>query len=71
MESMREKWTVERLDDLNRKVDDLARTMNQRFDTMERRFEGIDRRIDKLVYGLSGTFIAGFIGLASLIVGLR
>ena len=46
MEAVREKWTDERLDDLNRKVDDLARRMDLRFDSMDRRFEGIDRRLD-------------------------
>lgn len=68
MDLMREKWTDERLDDLNRKVDDLARTMNQRFDSTERRFEGIDRRLDRLLLGLSTVFITGFIGLGSLVV---
>jgi hypothetical protein len=61
MELMREKWTDERLDDLNAKVDVLGRRMDQRF-------EGIDRRLDRLLLGLSTTFIAGFIGLGSLIV---
>ena len=45
MELMREKWTDERLDDLNGKVDDLGRRMDLRFDTVDRRFEAIDRRM--------------------------
>jgi hypothetical protein len=61
MELMRDRWTDERLDDLNAKVDDLARRMDLRF-------EGIDKRLDRLLLGLCTTFIAGFIGLGSLII---
>ena len=68
MEAVREKWTDERLDDLNAKVDDLGRRIDLRFDAMERRFESIERRLDRMSIGLCSMYIAGFVGLASLIV---
>jgi len=38
---VRESWTDERLDDLNKKVDD-------GFDKVDKRFEQVDKRFDKL-----------------------
>jgi hypothetical protein len=64
---MREKWTDERLDDLNGKVDDLGRRMDLRFDAVERRFEAMDRRFDTMQW----VMVTGFLTLAGLIVGLR
>jgi hypothetical protein len=73
MELMREKWTDERLDDLNGKVDDLGRRMDLRFDgvdrrfeAMERRFEGFERRFDRMQWLL----VTGFLSLGGLIVTL-
>jgi hypothetical protein len=66
MEAVREKWTDERLDDLNRKVDELGRRMDLRFDAVERRFEAIDRRFDTMQW----VMVTGFLTLAGLIVGL-
>jgi hypothetical protein len=68
MELMREKWTDERLDDLNGKVDDLGRRMDLRFDSVDRRFERIDQRIDRLTWVMTTTMITGFLTLAGLIV---
>jgi hypothetical protein len=68
MELMREKWTDERLDDLNGKVDDLGRRMDLRFDSVDRRFEGIDQRIDRLTWVMTTTLVTGFLTLAGLIV---
>jgi hypothetical protein len=75
MEAVREKWTDERLDDLNGKVDALGRridlrfdSVDRRFESIDRRFEGIDRRLDRLLWGMSATFTTGFLGLAGLIV---
>jgi hypothetical protein len=59
MQSMREKWTDERLDDLNdrvtwgfervdRDIRDLRGEMNSRFDAMEARFTAVDARLDAL-----------------------
>jgi hypothetical protein len=41
MEAMRNSWTDDRLDDLNRKVD-------HGFERMEEQFDGVDRRLDRL-----------------------
>jgi hypothetical protein len=68
MEAVREKWTDERLDDLNGKVDDLGHRMELRFDSMERRFDAMDRRFDSMMRFTMGTFISGFVALATLIV---
>ena len=68
MEAVREKWTDERLDDLNGKVDDLGRRMDLRFDSVDRRFERIDQRIDRLTWVMTTTMITGFLSLAGLIV---
>jgi hypothetical protein len=61
MDAVREKWTDQRLDDLNAKVDDLGRRMDLRF-------ERIDQRIDRLTWVMTTTMITGFMGLAGLIV---
>jgi hypothetical protein len=66
MEVVREKWTDERLDDLNGKVDDLGRRMDLRFDSMDRRFEAADRRFARLQW----VMVTGFFTLAGLIAGL-
>ena len=75
MDAVRDRWTDERLDDLNGKVDDLGRRMDLRFDGMERRFEGVGRRfegiegrIDRLTWVMATTMIIGFLTLAGLIV---
>jgi hypothetical protein len=39
MQTMRESWTDERLDDFRAEV-------NRRFDGVDRRFDGVDRRFD-------------------------
>jgi tetrahydromethanopterin S-methyltransferase subunit G len=55
----REKWTDERLDDLNKKVDDgfarldgdimgLRQDMNARFNAVDARFDSVDARFDSL-----------------------
>jgi hypothetical protein len=68
METVREKWTDGRLDDLSGKVDDLGRRMDLRFDGIDRRFGGIDGRIDRLTWVMTTTLITGFLTLAGLIV---
>jgi hypothetical protein len=73
MEAVREKWTDERLDDLNSKADDLGRRMDhrfdavdRRFDSIDRRFEGIDRRferIDTRLDSMNRVMIQGFVAM--------
>ncbi|HEX5929590.1 MAG TPA: hypothetical protein VFY48_09370 [Solirubrobacterales bacterium] len=47
MEAMREAWTDDRLDYLNRRVDDGFTEVNRRFEEVDRRFEEVDRRFDR------------------------
>ncbi len=48
MQTMREAWTDERLDDLNAKVDRGFERMEQRFDRLELRFERVDERFERV-----------------------
>jgi len=59
MDTMREAWSDERLDDLNSKVGDLGRRMdlgfaqlraemNARFDRMDARFDRVDERFERM-----------------------
>lgn len=72
----REKWTDERLDDLNKKVDDVRTEMRGGFarvdadirelrSEMNRRFEAVDARFD----ALNGRLLAGFFVLLAAIIG--
>ena len=65
----REKWTDERLDDLNKKVDDgfarldadvrgLRSEMNERFNAVDARFDAMNRNM-----------IAGFFVVVAAIIG--
>jgi tetrahydromethanopterin S-methyltransferase subunit G len=65
MESVRDKWTDERLDDLNRRVDggfregrEESRTlrveMNERFVEVNERFGRVDSRLDAIDVRLDG-----------------
>ncbi|HEX6206262.1 MAG TPA: hypothetical protein VFZ29_10715 [Solirubrobacterales bacterium] len=58
MMNPREKWTDERLDDLDRKVDrgfaDLKAEMKAGFDRMDARFEKMDDRFHSLNLALLG-----------------
>lgn len=52
MEAMRERWTDDRMDDLNGKVDALRLEMRTEFAAvrgeMDRRFDKVDERFDKV-----------------------
>lgn len=58
MQTMREKWTDERLDDLNKKVDDGFHRIDQRFAQVDQRFGQIDARFDSLQRLMLQGFIA-------------
>ncbi|MDQ3724831.1 MAG: hypothetical protein M3335_02890 [Actinomycetota bacterium] len=72
----REKWTDERLDDLNKKVGDgfgrvegqikdLRGEMNSRFDRVDARFDSVNERFDALNRNLVGglfVVVAAMIG---------
>jgi hypothetical protein len=59
MMSPREKWTDERLDDLNEKVDRGFARMDARFEHLEGRFDALNRTL----FGGYFVMIAGLIGL--------
>jgi tetrahydromethanopterin S-methyltransferase subunit G len=70
----RERWTDDRLDDLNKKVDDGFQEVGARFDRLEARFEArmdkqfgeLNQRFDRMQFTLIGSaaaIIAALIGL--------
>jgi hypothetical protein len=76
----REKWTDERLDDLNKKVDDgfarldgdikdLRREMNARFDSVDNRFDSMKNSIDARFDAVNRNMIAGFFVVVAAILG--
>ena len=79
MDSVREAWTDERLDDLNRMVDEGFREMGEEFRAvragMNTRLERVDARLDVIqrtmvqaVVTMTAAMLTGFVGLAALIV---
>ncbi len=82
METMvRENWTDERLDDLNEKVGKGFADSDKRFDKLEDRvealqkemnlrFEGFHKNLLQALVGMFGVVIAGFVGIAGLIIAL-
>lgn len=46
MQTMRESWTDERLDDLNAKVDRGFAQVDERFAQVDKRFEQVDQRFE-------------------------
>jgi hypothetical protein len=62
METMREAWTDDRLDDLNHKVDEGFRKVDKRFDRLEdeidARFNRVDDKFDSLEARLDERFDA-------------
>jgi hypothetical protein len=70
MMTPREKWTDERLDDLNKKVDDGFARMDARFDAMEERFDGkFDALNRTLIWGAVAVIVA-LIGSNATLVGI-
>lgn len=74
MEAMRQSWSDERLDDLNRRVDEgfnrvdrqfaeLRAEMNLRFDHSEARFDSLQQTMIKIGAGMIGTLILAFGGV--------
>jgi hypothetical protein len=63
MQTMRESWTDERLDDLNSKVDRGFDRVDARFDRVDARFERVDdrfERVDADIQSLRGEMNARF-----------
>ncbi len=74
MERVRDAWTDERLDDLNRRVDagfrearDEIRALraetSTRFDAMDARFDAMQRGITQGFVGMTAAIVAALIGL--------
>jgi hypothetical protein len=67
MEAMREKWTDERLDDLNARVTEgfqrVDADLRELRSDMNNRFEAMQRLIIQVGGGLFGTMIIGFLSL--------
>jgi hypothetical protein len=68
MNAVREKWTDERLDDLNDRVTDgfrrvdnefraLRAEMNGRFDAVDAKFDAMQKLMIQLFAGMIGTFL--------------
>ena len=82
METMRESWTDDRLDDLNSKVDDLRvemkeefasvrREMREGFDRVDDRFQAMDERLfatHRMMMGFCGLMFTALIGLIATFV---
>lgn len=78
MQTMRESWTDERLDDLNARVSEGFQRLDGRIDRVEEeirelrtemnaRFDSMQRTMVQMAVGLSVGMLAGFGGLAALI----
>ena len=62
METVRESWTDERLDDLSKAVTELSRRMDARFESMEARVDSSQRTMIQLI----GIMFATIVGLISV-----
>ena len=60
METMRESWTDERLDDLNHRVGEGFRRVDARFDRVDDRFDSLQRTLLQIGGGTIAALIAGF-----------
>lgn len=67
--AMRERWTDERLDDLNGKVDDGFRRMDERFAAVDARFAQVDARLDAMQRTMTQGFLALFGTQITLFLG--
>ncbi|MDQ3724615.1 MAG: hypothetical protein M3335_01790 [Actinomycetota bacterium] len=75
MQTMRESWTDERLDEFGKRiderfdrVDEKFDRVDERFDDIDKRFEQVDKRLDRLADGLESVqraLIFGAIAMSS------
>ncbi len=54
--TMRDRWTDDRLDDLNGKVDDGFKRMDEQFARVDKKFDRIDARFERLDERLARDF---------------
>lgn len=74
MEAVRESWTDERLDNFRDRVEERFDSVDRRFDNVDRRLERVEDGLDSLrramIYGtvaISGSIVAGFVGVIGLV----
>jgi hypothetical protein len=60
---MRQSWTDERLDDLNRRVDEGFKRVDAELRALNGRFDALNRTLLQIGGGLIATLIAGFFGV--------
>jgi hypothetical protein len=65
MESVRESWTDERLDDLKGEVGMLRLDVGSLRTEMNARFDGLHRTTVYCFVSFAGAMLAGFVGLAT------
>jgi len=65
----REKWTDERLDDLNKKVDDGFARLDRRIDRLDEDIKSLTREMNARFDTVNRNMIAGFFVIAAAIIG--
>ena len=70
MMSPREKWTDERLDDLNKKVDLGFARMDARFEHLEARIDAKFGGLNRTLIGSAAAIVAALIGCAATLGGI-
>jgi hypothetical protein len=65
--TMRDRWTDERLDDLNAKVDDGFRRMDERFTGIDGRLDGMQRTMTQGFIAMFGVQVTLFLGILAFI----
>jgi hypothetical protein len=74
----RESWTDERLDDFRENMNDRFDLVDKRFDQVDKRFDRVEadirelrgdvKELQRMLLGMSGVMVTGFLALAGLIV---
>jgi hypothetical protein len=65
----REKWTDERLDDLNKKVDDGFKDVRAEMRAGFARIDGEIRELRREINALNRNMLAGFVAIVAAIIG--
>ncbi len=68
MESVRDAWTDERLDDLNHRVDDGFREMRTEFRAVRGEMSAQQRMMVQFFGGMFATMIVGFLGTIAAVI---
>jgi hypothetical protein len=65
----REKWTDERLDDLNKKVDEMKVEMREGFARVDMEIRELRREMNERFEGVNRNMLAGFFVIVAAIIG--